>query len=226
MQFLELGASADIEMTKEPPNVPRNQIKVIFDGRLTPALVDTGSSICVLSLAIRRRLGKVLLPSQGPLVRFAFNAISTPLASTTARLIINGACYPSELRELAESSHRVILGCDFLVENEAVIGYIRNEILLSDEARHGMVVLRIFPKLYVASDTTVMSQSTLYVCLVGNSVSPSEILLEPRKDTSSKKGLMTPYCLCLVRQDRVFLPITNTLMEAVVVLPSFCCSHS
>lgn len=33
-------------------------------------------------------------------------------------------------RVLSKSSHYVILGCDFLTENEAVVDYIRNGVLL------------------------------------------------------------------------------------------------
>lgn len=102
---------------------------LIIDGLLTSVLVDTGSSISVISLSICKRLRKVL-PPQGPVLRSTFNAISAPTAAATSRFVVNGASYPTEFPALTESSHDVILRYGFLSNNEAVIGYVRNEILL------------------------------------------------------------------------------------------------
>lgn len=60
-----------------------------------PYVIDTGSFIFVLSLALSRRLIKALLPPQGPVLKSAFNSISIPLdgQQVVFTLIL---CFPSE----------------------------------------------------------------------------------------------------------------------------------
>lgn len=104
---------------------------LFLDGSLTPSFADTGSSVSVISFSIFRRLRKVILPPQGAVLGSAFNVINALIAAATARLVVKGECYPTEFRVHTESSHYVILGCDFLSNNEDVIDYTSNEILLS-----------------------------------------------------------------------------------------------
>lgn len=83
-----------MESTKLPARQPRNKIVVYLDNFLLPPLRDAGSSISVLSLALFRRLNKVLLPPSGLLLRSALNTINTPLATAKTRLFINNICCP------------------------------------------------------------------------------------------------------------------------------------
>lgn len=77
----------------------------------------------------------------------SYSVISTPVTAATAYIVINGACYPSEFQAFAESSNDVILSCDFLTENGALIDYVGSENLLSDEPCYDIGVPRVFLKL-------------------------------------------------------------------------------
>lgn len=194
---------------------------VHLDSSFLPALIDTGSSISVLSLSLCRRLKKVLLPPQGPVLKSAFNNISVPLASATARLYINSLCYPFEFRVLSDSSHDIILGLDFLKENYAVIDCVNDQLLLSDKPIYDVASSSPTPKLYVSTDTVIPPSSTLLVTLRADSSPLSEGILEPRRDALANKGLLATFCVVQVEDGNVVLPISNILAEPVVLPQGF-----
>lgn len=204
-----------------PPNLPQNQVSLMIDGFYTSDLVDTGTSVSVISLSLCKRLRKVLLPPQEPSLQSAFNRISTPMASVTARLFLNGTCYPFEFRVISESSHDIILGCDLLMENEALIDYIHDELLLTVSPVYDVIASGTPDKLPVELDTLLPPQSTSFVSLFVDSLPVSEVLLEPRKDALAKKGLLAPSCVVCVDNSRVFLPITNLLVGPVMLPAGF-----
>lgn len=76
-------------------------------------------------------------------------------------------------------------------------------------------------KLPVELDTLLPLQSTSLVSLFVDSLSLSEVLLESRKDALAKKGLLAPSCVVCVDNSRVFLPITNSLVEPVTLPKGF-----
>lgn len=194
---------------------------VNIDGCLFPALIDTGSSISILSLTICKRLKKVLLPPEGPVLKSAFNTLAAPIANCTARLLIGNQMYIVDFRVLSLASHDIILGCDFLSENEAIIDYVKGEVSLNDETCVDIPPAEMSSKLRVVRDTIVPPHSTLFVALVAHHCSPFDILLEPHRDALAKKGLFAPFCLSSVDVDQVFLPVTNSLAEPVLLPVGF-----
>lgn len=190
------GRTANMELTKEPSRQPRNIIIAYLNRLLLTALIDTSSSISVLSLSLCKRLNKVLLPPRGLLLRSAFNTITTPLATATARLLINSLCYPFEFRVLFETSHDVILGCDFLKENNAIVDCVNNELLSSDKPSYD-VALDGFatsnPKLYVSNNTVIPARSTSLVNLTTLSSCFRGGILETRRDALASNVLLAPF---------------------------------
>lgn len=179
-----------------PPELPRNHVSITIDGFYISALVVTGSCISVLSLSLCRRLRKVLLPRQGPVFPFSFNSMSSPIASATSRLIINGTCYPCEFRVFKESSHEVILGCDFLVQNEAIIDYVYDELLLSEGSSYHVVESQIMiPRLCLKFDTVVLPESTsfIYVLVSTSPLHDGDVLVKPKRNALAKKGLVCSF---------------------------------
>lgn len=114
------GQTTNMKLTDEPARQPINKIKVYLDCLLLTALIDTGSSISVLSLVLRTRLSKVLLSPSGLLLKSAFNTIHIALATVAAHLLINSIYYPFEFGVLFESSHDVTLG---RVNDELLLSY-------------------------------------------------------------------------------------------------------
>lgn len=161
------------------------------------------------------------MPPQGPVLRSAFKSITTPIASATARIIINDTWYPSEFRVLSQSSHDIILGCDFLMDNEAIIDYVNGELFLSELPRYDAVVFDMPRKCHVESDTILMPQATSLVSLITDSESSPKVLLQPRRNALAKKGLIAPFCVVCVERKSVLLPITNCSMESIVLLEGF-----
>lgn len=208
-------------MTKAPPNFPPNHIILFIGGLLTPALVDIGSSISVLSLSLCKRLRKVLLPSKGSVPRSAFNGVSVPIEAAVGRLLVDGILYPAEFRVLPESSHDIILGSDFFSENEAVIDFIPNEILLSEETCYDIAEYSGSPKLLVFLDTVIMPQSLSYVRLAASVPGSSDMLIEPQKGALEKKGLLAPFSLTRMEQGHVLLPIRNSTLGMGVLPQGF-----
>lgn len=56
------------------------------------------------------------------------------MASCAAHIVIGEVCYVFIFRVLASSSHDIILGCDFLTKNKAVIDYLDGQVFFQEFA--------------------------------------------------------------------------------------------
>lgn len=123
-----------------------------------------------------------------------------------------------QFRVLPATSHDVILGCDYLQEHQAVIDHARCELTLP----HGPVYHAHIPacKLSVAEDVVIAPHTTSFVRLISAApVSALAVILSPKQDVLARKGLLGPFCLSCMRGGTVSFPLTNTLLEPVL-LPS------
>lgn len=87
-------------------------------------------------------------------MKATLNTISTPIASATCRLLIDDVCYSFEFPVLLESSH-IIMGYDFLSENEAVFDYVDDDVLFSQFRSYDATLEAILSKLSIAKDTVI-----------------------------------------------------------------------
>lgn len=53
-----------------------------------------------------------------------------PIVYAMVLIVIDDMCFPFHFRVLSESYHDIILGCDFLINNEAVTDYVNGELYL------------------------------------------------------------------------------------------------
>lgn len=96
-----------------------------FDGFPTSAYCCRSMCCSTLELAYqflrRQRFEKSAFASPRTCSSIYFRFHQLSIASVTSHLVLNGMCYPSEIRDLRESSHDIISGCSFLMKNEIVI---------------------------------------------------------------------------------------------------------
>ncbi|XP_077525626.1 uncharacterized protein LOC144137578 [Haemaphysalis longicornis] len=110
---------------RSPHLPPQNVIDVLIDGVPALALVDTGAAVSVISAKLCRSLKKVTTPLLGLSLQTASSEHVAPLAACTARVAIQNNLYTIEFAVLPMCSHDVILGWDFLSNQNADTSFVR-----------------------------------------------------------------------------------------------------
>lgn len=90
----------------------KNKVHVLVDGVPTMALVDTGTTISVMSVNFKNLLGLMLCISHGATLR----GVRWEFALWTCSKV-----FPTEFAVIARSTHDIILGIDFLRECGATV---------------------------------------------------------------------------------------------------------
>nr|AHN53418.1 pol polyprotein [Nuttalliella namaqua] len=173
-----------------------------------------------MSSAFFKQLRKVSfsVSADRPLFTSAFNGVASPVAVCTARVILAGLCYPVEFHVLRTCCRDVILGCNFLQQNKAVIDYVNHEISLSGDPSYEASVLVSPSKLAVLYDTILPPRATLFVTLRVSDIILSDILVTPKKDVLASKGLVAPFCIATVNNsNETLIALSNTLLEPVML---------
>lgn len=116
------------ELSEDIPSsvlMPKNKVRVLVDGIPTLALVDTGSTIFVMSVSFKNCLGlKVMFYlSRGAIFRGVRGDAVCPLGVCTMDVSLCGKVFPTEFAVIARSTHDLILGMDILRECGAIVDY-------------------------------------------------------------------------------------------------------
>ena len=101
----------------------KNKVHVLVDGVPTMALVDTGATICVMSVNFKNLLGpKVMFClSRAVTFRGVSGDALCPVGVCTVDVSLCGKVFPTEFAVITRSTHDVILGIDFLRESGATV---------------------------------------------------------------------------------------------------------
>lgn len=146
-------------------------LEVSIDGHNVTALVDTGADYSVLSGQLAARMKKVSTTWTGPQVRTAGGHLITPSGRCTARVKIQGHTYLATFVILDQCSRDVILGMDFLTDNEAVINLRTKSIAFSTKYSidHTGSFEREMPLRILDDHITIPPQSSIMVSVSANS---------------------------------------------------------
>ncbi|UYV71117.1 K02A2.6-like, partial [Cordylochernes scorpioides] len=98
-----------------------NYIDIKIEGKMTRALVDSGSSYSVISERFRLKLKKIMFAETDVTLRVANGKIVRPKERCTLKLDLNGLQESFEFVVMEDCSHEVILGWDFLKLSRAII---------------------------------------------------------------------------------------------------------
>lgn len=148
-----------------------------------------------------------MTPLSGLSLRTASSESIKPLAACTARVVIQNNSYTIEFIVLPSCSHDIILACDFLSDNDAIINCSRAEVELSsvlfDDSSHAPA------KLLVAEDIHVPPSSSVVVYLCCTSVPDATVLFSPSDIFLRRKFLQLPAALLTVRDGATAMLVTN-----------------
>lgn len=92
-----------------------------MEGVAALALVDTGTTVSVITESLCRKLQKITTPLSALALWTANSQCITSVAACTACIVIQGYLYTVEFVVLSSGSYNVILGWDFLCDHQAVI---------------------------------------------------------------------------------------------------------
>lgn len=111
----------------------KNKVNVLIDGIPTMALVDTGATVSVMSLAFKNRLGHKVMFSWTDAITFrgVGGEWLHPLGVCAVSVLLAGKVFASEFLVLPRCSHDVILGIDFLEQCGASVDCGSGEISLN-----------------------------------------------------------------------------------------------
>lgn len=202
--------TASMSQCTSPRPSPANAIEVYVEGIAVLALVDTGAAVSVISAKLCRILRKVMTPLSDLSLRTANAQNITPLAACTARVFIQGLLYTVEFVVLPSCSHDIILGWDFLANNNAIIDCCHAELELS--ALHDFETIDDRPsshKLLVSEDNAVPPCSSLLVPVSCAAISDGTVLFTPSEVFIRRKCSPLPFALLTLRSGATKMLVDN-----------------
>lgn len=198
----------------------QNKVQVLVDDVPTMALIDTGASVSVMSLVFKQRLGrKVMFHWDKPATfRAVSGAFLRPVGVCTASVSVAGKTFKAEFTVLAQSTHDVILGIDFLRECRATVDCGAGEVLLSTLAQQPDCEKG---NLTVAKDVLLPAWSTASVQVTtsetNSSLNSRDIVIEPLPVACLKKNIFVPRCIVSLADETAQLWVINSSPESVVL---------
>lgn len=160
----------------------------------------------------------------------AQNESISPIGRSTARVTIEGTCYPVEFVVLRSCCFDIILGWDFLRDNAAVIDCAHSELQLAElpQIDSAEPADSASVKMRVNNRTVLPPRSTSFVSVISSVphlASRSNALMEPNVSRLSTKGLIAPHVLVRPLDGATYIPVTNLLNEPVCLPPGFVAAH-
>ncbi|UYV77662.1 K02A2.6-like [Cordylochernes scorpioides] len=128
-----------------------NFVKITIKGSEVLALVDSGADYSVISEYFRRHIRTPLLSSKGPIIRVANSKCVRALGRCVLKI---------NFIVLSESSHKVILGWDFLKLTQAKINCGENELYLKEAPMKE----ELCPQIIVVCSNITGLQEVLITC--------------------------------------------------------------
>ncbi|GFU62993.1 hypothetical protein TNCV_29061 [Trichonephila clavipes] len=180
-----------------------NQLDVIIDNKPIRALVDSGTSISVISDKYRQFLKKVLFAdAKSVMLKVADGHFVRPIGKCVLRVRINNREMPFEFIVLSHCSHDVILEWDFLEASQAVIDCRQNELVLEDISRDSTAPDAC--KLYATMDYTLKPHSLARITVLGYQTRGDiNVVLDGSKHLLFEKNIAIPSMVSTYRNGKM-----------------------
>ena len=202
----------------------KNKLEVFIDNNRTMALVDTGATVSIMSLAFKNSLGRKVMFGwdQAVVFRGVGGDSLVPLGACSASVVIGGQVFRTEFAVLSRSTHDVILGIDFLQQCGATLdcrtgGITLNSTLMAALVEDSSPHLGAFS---VSEDTVMPAMSAGFVPVVSTRVSCNDVfdaVVEPATIACTKKNILVPRCIVAVDSGHTSLWIVNCSEEPAVL---------
>lgn len=191
----------------------KNKLDIFIDGIRTEALVDTGASVSVISLAFKNRLGRkvMFICDRHPQLRGVDGNILRPIGVCSASVLLGKDNIAAEFTVLKHCSHEVILGLDFLRDCGASIDCARGEVSIHPNVMSILIESSVDQNCYlcVSNDFLLPGCSAAFIAV---ELSPYEknhltqvVLVEPLAKALETKNVLVPRTLTQVTNGHTLL---------------------
>ena len=199
----------------------KNTVSVEIYGHPIKALVDTGATMSCIALSVLSKLGvdrDKLRPLDATDAVGVGGENHCSLGAVSLPISFNGIIFSQEFQVFEKFHQPVILGLDFLRENEGIFNVAQNTLYLKDPTSPEIFAIDVNTGLARVKESVSIpphSMATVEV-LISNIAQETLILLEPLPKLP-ELGLVGAKCLVNPTQGQTFLQVINPSDQTVTL---------